>query len=85
MTTAPDANGADLGQPVGQAVRQLDHGEDRRRRLLRRDPPARHGAERAAGARVKRGDSANTTISAITPSDQSRESLGRRLRWDGDL
>ena len=54
-------------------MRQLDDGQHRDRRLLRGDEPARDRTERAIttssdGGSVKRGDSANSTISASTPS-----------------
>ena len=39
------AHGADHGQSEGQAMHQLHHGEDRDRRILRGDRPARDGAE----------------------------------------
>ena len=38
-------HGADHGQPEGQAMRQLHHGQHRDRRILRGDGPARHRAQ----------------------------------------
>ncbi len=57
-------------------MRELHHRQHRDRRLLRIDQPARDRADapittNIAGDSVNRGDSANTTISASTPSTQS--------------